>query len=418
MSDVLIRCENVSKRFCRDLRKSLWYGVKDIAREVIFDQTGRLPASSADVQLRPNEFWANKDISFEVKRGECLGLIGHNGAGKTTLLKMLNGLIKPDTGRIEMRGKIGALIALGAGFNPILTGRENIFVNGAILGMSKRQIADRLEEIVDFAELAEFIESPVGNYSSGMQVRLGFSVATIFDPNILIIDEVLAVGDVRFRVKCSQRLKTVRENGCAVVLVSHNLTDISNHATNVHWLDQSSIRLAGLAREVIPQYLGFDKVGSAASAEFSDNSSQNFINVRSLGVYPDAEASKISVTSGFQIRLAFSCRHTHISLDVTFAVSSVDGTQIFRAGSVISELCEAKPGGRFEVTARVPPHLLNDGTYNLSLIIGESQSHCLLDWPNVIEFDIANEGRGANYYSPPGLLRPLLDWKAICKVVS
>jgi lipopolysaccharide transport system ATP-binding protein len=231
MSDVLIRCENVSKRFCRDLRKSLWYGVKDIAREVIFDRTRRLPASSSDVQLRPNEFWANKDISFEVKRGECLGLIGHNGAGKTTLLKMLNGLIKPDTGRIEMRGKIGALIALGAGFNPILTGRENILVNGAILGMSKRQIADRLEEIVDFAELAEFIDTPVRNYSSGMQVRLGFAVsAVLIKPDVLLLDEVLAVGDAPFRFKCVSALAKLMDSS-AVILVSHDMAHVGRIAS-------------------------------------------------------------------------------------------------------------------------------------------------------------------------------------------
>ena len=165
--ETLVKVENVSKKFCRDLKKSLWYGVKDIFGEI----TGR---NNPMEELRPEEFWSVNDVSFELKRGECLGLIGPNGAGKSTLLKMLNGLIKPDRGQITMRGRVGALIELGAGFNPILTGRENIYVNGAVLGFTKEEINRKLDSIIEFSELKDFIEAPVQNYSSGMKVRLGF----------------------------------------------------------------------------------------------------------------------------------------------------------------------------------------------------------------------------------------------------
>jgi lipopolysaccharide transport system ATP-binding protein len=205
--------------------------------------------------LRPGEFWAVKDVSFELRRGElrtlgqsekevskkclgatkvpdsgrrrhqCLGLIGHNGAGKTTLLKMLNGLIKPDRGTITMRGRVGALIALGAGFNPILTGRENIYINGSVLGLTKKEIDEKIDEIIDFAEIREFIDMPVQSYSSGMTVRLGFAVATALDPDVLILDEVLAVGDASFRYKCYQRIDKLRKNA-AIIFVSHNMPDI------------------------------------------------------------------------------------------------------------------------------------------------------------------------------------------------
>src|SRR5436309_15013626 len=185
-SDVLIRAEGVCKKFCVDLKKSLWYGVQDTVKDLF-------GSANSTASLRPHEFWALNDISFEVRRGECLGLIGHNGAGKTTLLKMLSGLIKPDGGRIEMRGKVGALIALGAGFNPILTGRENIYVNATILGLKKREIDEKLEEIIDFADIGDFIDTPVQSYSSGMQVRLGFAIATAIEPEVLLLDEVLAV---------------------------------------------------------------------------------------------------------------------------------------------------------------------------------------------------------------------------------
>jgi lipopolysaccharide transport system ATP-binding protein len=229
MSDreVLIRCENVGKKFCRDFKKSLWYGVTDSLRDLMG------AAVSPEQPLRQGEFWANQNINFEVRRGDCLALLGRNGAGKTTLLKMINGLIRPDSGEIRLKGVVSGLIALGAGFDPILTGRENIFVNGSILGLSRRQISDVFEQIVDFAELSDSIDAPVRTYSSGMQVRLGFSAAVhLIKPDVLLLDEVLAVGDVGFAVKC---LNAVREltNRCAVVFVTHTMQHVSafcNHA--------------------------------------------------------------------------------------------------------------------------------------------------------------------------------------------
>lgn len=257
--EVLVRVEGVSKKFCRSLKRSLWYGLCDIAgelnpfqrrvAEIACDELrvtshnqaaeGRsiLPATSdsplaTSSPLRPGEFWAVNDVSFELRRGECLGLIGHNGAGKTTLLKMLNGLIKPDTGRIEMNGRVGALIALGAGFNPILTGRENIYINGSVLGLSKKEIDEKIDEIIDFAEIREFIDMPVQSYSSGMAVRLGFSVASSLSPDVLILDEVLAVGDVAFVVKCLNRLRDTASKA-AVILVSHNMQAVAGLSTRV-----------------------------------------------------------------------------------------------------------------------------------------------------------------------------------------
>lgn len=231
MSDVLLRCEQVGKKFCRDLKKSLWYGIQDLTTEMLGFVSSDRDAARAD--LRRDEFWAIQDVGFELKRGECLGLIGSNGAGKTTLLKMINGLIKPDEGRIMLRGRVAGLIALGAGFDPILTGRENIFVNGSILGFSKKQIAARLDEIVSFAELEEFIDSPVGNYSSGMQVRLGFAVAAILiKPDILLLDEVLAVGDLGFRLKCLNLVQSLLEDS-AVVFVSHSMQFVTRFCSRV-----------------------------------------------------------------------------------------------------------------------------------------------------------------------------------------
>jgi lipopolysaccharide transport system ATP-binding protein len=280
--EVLVRVEGVSKKFCRSLKRSLWYGLCDIAGELNpFARYGAgsieqrassgaeggsnqlvnrhtlhvTPAEVAcDEDLRDGEFHAVRGVSFELRRGECIGLIGHNGAGKTTLLRMLNGLIKPDHGRIEMNGRVGALIALGAGFNPILTGRENIYINGSVLGLSKKEIDEKIEEIIDFAEIGEFIDMPVQNYSSGMSVRLGFSIASSLSPDVLILDEVLAVGDIGFVIKCLNRVRRMTADA-AVILVTHQMQFISSFCTRVIFMDRGCTVLdTSSAGEAIDKY--------------------------------------------------------------------------------------------------------------------------------------------------------------------
>jgi ABC-type polysaccharide/polyol phosphate transport system ATPase subunit len=226
VTQALIDVDKVGKKFCRSLKRSLWYGLADVAAEV----TGR---QAPRTSLRTDEFWAIKDLSLELHAGETLGLIGANGAGKTTLLRILNGLIKPDTGRVTVRGRMQALIALGAGFNPILTGRENLYVNASILKIPKAEIDRRFDSIVEFAGIAPFIDSPVQSYSSGMAVRLGFAVAAHLDPDILLVDEVLAVGDEGFQVKCLNKIGELKTAGTAIILVSHNMHTIGTYSDRV-----------------------------------------------------------------------------------------------------------------------------------------------------------------------------------------
>lgn len=241
----LIEVAGLSKRFCRDFHKSLRYGIADI----FTDLSGALPAEA----LRPNEFWSVDDVSFSLRRGECLGLIGPNGAGKTTLLKLLNGLIKPDRGSIRIRGRVGALIALGAGFSPILTGRENIYVNAAVLGLSRQETQSKLAEILEFADIGDAIDAPVQSYSSGMQVRLGFAVATALEPDVLLIDEVLAVGDAAFRSKCYNKIDRLREK-CAVVLVSHSMEHIGRVCDRCLVLERGKPKFLGPVEPAIRAY--------------------------------------------------------------------------------------------------------------------------------------------------------------------
>ena len=233
MNEILIQAENVKKKFCRDLKRSLLYGLKDVFSEIIGKNT-------INKELRNDEFWAVEGVSFELKRGECLGLIGKNGAGKSTLLKILNGIIKPDHGCITMHGRIGALIELGAGFNPILTGRENIYNNAALIGIQKQEVDNRFDEIVQFAEIEEFLDAPVQNYSSGMKVRLGFAVAAHLKPDILIVDEVLAVGDLGFVIKCLNRLADIIPK-TATIFVTHNMQMMARICTQVMVMNKGTV---------------------------------------------------------------------------------------------------------------------------------------------------------------------------------
>ncbi|MFM2063633.1 MAG: teichoic acid export ATP-binding protein TagH [Cyanobacteriota bacterium] len=270
--EIVLSIKNVSKRFCRNLKRSLLYGVQDIAGEVF-------GAQRQDVQLRKGEFWALKDVSLELRRGEALGLVGANGAGKTTLLRIISGLIKPDHGTVEVKGRVAPLIALGAGFNPILTGRENIYVNMSILGLSKEEIDERFDQVVEFAEIGEAIDSPVQSYSSGMAARLGFASAIFTKPDILLIDEVLAVGDMKFRAKCYRHLATLRKTS-SFVLVSHDSNAILAVSSSAIYLNKGKVVTSGEPREVVNLYekeLLSEKKDNSES--IIDNNQENYSRV-------------------------------------------------------------------------------------------------------------------------------------------
>jgi lipopolysaccharide transport system ATP-binding protein len=216
MNETVVKVEGVSKKYCRTIKHTMLYGTTDLTRSF-------LGLNQKTERLRDGEFWAVDDVNFELKRGETLGIIGPNGSGKSTVLKLLNGIFMPDKGRIEIKGRVGALIEVGAGFHPMLTGRENIYINGAILGMTKREIDRKFDEIVGFADIGDFIDAPVKHYSSGMHVRLGFAIAVHCEPDILLVDEVLAVGDYRFQQKALNKMLELRDSGMSIILVSHNI---------------------------------------------------------------------------------------------------------------------------------------------------------------------------------------------------
>ncbi len=259
--DVVVSVRNISKKFCNKLRQSMAYGITDLSKNML----GIKPDSS---KLRKDEFWALDNISFEIKKGETLGVIGLNGSGKTTLLRLLNGIFPPDKGEIITNGSMGALIAVGAGFHPHMTGRENIFLNGTILGMSKDEIKLKFDEIVDFSELDVFLDAPISTYSTGMKVRLGFAVAVKIRPEILVIDEVLSVGDQKFRRKARNEMDKLLNSGVTIIFVSHNIHEVLGITERAIWLDKGKIVQDGRSPEVCAEYMQASTTQAVIDSDF------------------------------------------------------------------------------------------------------------------------------------------------------
>lgn len=249
-NDVVVKVNNISKKFCRRVRHVMLYGSQDIIKDFI-------GIKSRTHYLRQGEFWAVNGVSFDLNKNETLGIIGLNGSGKSTILKMVNGIFMPDNGFIEINGRVGALIEIGAGFHPMLTGRENIYINGSILGMSKKEIDQKFDEIVDFSELREFMDTPVKFYSSGMFVRLGFAIAVYCNPEILLIDEILSVGDISFQNKAFKRLYSMKEKAKGIIYVGHNMQHIRNMCDRIMVIDSGKKLFIGDTSEGIKFYQDF-----------------------------------------------------------------------------------------------------------------------------------------------------------------
>jgi lipopolysaccharide transport system ATP-binding protein len=379
---VLIRVEGVSKKFCRSLKRSLWYGFQDVVSEL--NPFSRSSAGGSSQELRQGEFWAVNDISFELRRGECLGLIGHNGAGKTTLLKMLNGLIKPDRGHIQMRGRVGALIALGAGFNPILSGRENVYVAAAVLGLSKREIEARIDEIIDFAEIEDFIDSPVQSYSSGMQVRLGFAVATTINPDVLLLDEVLAVGDARFRAKCYSRIDSIRRN-CAMIFVSHDMPSIHRICTNAILMAGGRIDESSSVSAVVDKYLE----QAAGSSELNPATCSQ--GLKSIQVSGMPELLTNADCINIQVEVVTEAEHSDISLLILVRDAYQQWVASASTHDENAVMQLRKGANRFDLTIESIP--LKQGVYYLCVSVLDQTGGLLGFWNNGIRFRVRSDKR-------------------------
>jgi len=388
--DAVLEVDQVSKKYCRTLQHSMLYAVQDLFLDIF----GRVRQSA---HLRPHEFWAVDEVSFELKQGECLGLIGANGAGKSTLLKMINGVVRPDRGSIKVRGRIGALIELGAGFHPQLTGRENIYVNAAIIGMSKKETDEKLDRIIEFADLGDFLDTPVKFYSSGMGIRLGMAIALNTDPTILLIDEVLTVGDIKFQARCLSRVAEMRKQGVAFIFVSHIHHHIAGFSDRVLVLDHGKPYAYGETEHAIGQYLQLMDVKMGADWNPDDRrpgpglpNGSGLIRILDTRFYDDDGNRVESIEATTPVSLVIGYEAAMDINDVLLDVDIFDKKRMefFQVTNVMlnQRLDVAKGNGSLVV--RLPYLPLNNGQLEFSLCLWSKRKHELFDWREQIHLDV------------------------------
>ncbi len=361
--------------------------------------------------------WALRDVSFEVKHGEVVGVIGRNGAGKSTLLKILSRITEPTEGYADVYGRVGSLLEVGTGFHPELTGRENIYLNGAILGMKRAEIANRFDEMVAFAEIEKFIDTPVKHYSSGMYVRLAFAVAAHLETEILLVDEVLAVGDAAFQRKCLGKMSGVAESGRTVLFVSHNMGAITSLCSRALLLDEGRLQTDDLTERVISRYLtsGASVSGRCVWEEGVANPGVDEIKVRSVCVRNSAGevTALLDVRKPFEVEIEYEVSRPLSHCRVGIVLTTVEGVAVLAAYDVDNEAYMGERGpGRYISKCEIPGNLLNPGTFILSIHAGIRRVKSLVSLENVMSIEIEDIGAvGAHVGGRRiGIIRPKLEW--------
>lgn len=376
----------------------------------------RHPLSVNRETVELEEFWALKDVNFQVQQGDCLGIIGRNGAGKSTLLKILSRITEPTTGRIHIKGRIASLLEVGTGFHPELTGRENIFLNGAILGMTRQEIKRKFDEIVAFAEVEKFLDTPVKRYSSGMYVRLGFAVAAHLDPEILIVDEVLAVGDIAFQKKCLGKMGDVAGGGRTVLFVSHNMSAINQLCPKCILLEDGRIVRQGESTEVTSYYLAGGETGESILEVPGDNDKPIQIRVVGIRDHKWELASTVDLNKEFVIQIDYEVREDISNVSVGCQIISDENNQCIISLSdwelEESRLDNREPG-YYKSSVVIPAKILNTGAYHLR--VGVSKRSQIYDVVDGISFTVADHAgivQKMGFERKNALLSMQLEWKA------
>ena len=361
------------------------------------------------------EFWALKDINFKIMQGEKVGIIGRNGAGKSTLLKILSRITEPTTGSAMIRGRVASLLEVGTGFHPDLSGRENIYLNGAILGMSRREIRTKFDEIVDFAEVEQFLDTPVKWYSSGMYVRLAFAVAAHLDPEVLIVDEVLSVGDAQFQKKCMGKMDDVGKEGRTVIFVSHSMATISRLCSRTLLLNKGELVADGDTDDVIRKYLLGD---IEKKLDFLyENSTVKDMHIRRVSLEPQNKNRSLNIpyTDPIEIEIEYEVNNPIFNCVVWLALETSDGTMVFTTSDYDThqDLLGVREKGRYVTQVKIPPCWLNVGEY--TVIVGLVQNHPLIvyDRESTIIFNIEEIGTPGSVIKDGvrrGVLQPILPW--------
>lgn len=415
MSNIAIKVENLGKQYrlgevgtgtiSHDLNR--WWA-KVRGKEDPFAKVG--DTNDRTQKGNSDYVWSLKDVNFEIQQGDALGIIGRNGAGKSTLLKILSKITAPTTGQIKLKGRIASLLEVGTGFHPELSGRENIYLNGAILGMSKAEIRSKFDEIVDFAGVERYIDTPVKRYSSGMYVRLAFAVAAFLEPEILIVDEVLAVGDAEFQKKCLGRMKDVSVNdGRTVLFVSHNMAAVKTLCNKGLVLKNGTNVFYGTQNEAVDFYQNLGKLGNDAIVANNVGEAPGNSNIKILRfeVLPQ-EGDMLTIFSGLDFEIEFFNYLAGKNIDITLEVQNQDNIILFHYGGIITSQRDSRVGV-YHVKCQLPKRLLNAGVYSISIIFGESQRYVLYKADDLITFELLHETSGSNSSVLPGLVIPALQ---------
>lgn len=405
MTDTAICVENLSKKFKIGLQQYRHDALRDLLMDALRNKKER--------ELN-SEFWALLDVSFEVKRGEVVGVIGRNGAGKSTLLKILSRITEPTSGRAVINGRVGSLLEVGTGFHPELTGRENIYLNGAILGMKREEIRRKFDEIVDFAEIEKFLDTPVKHYSSGMYVRLAFAVAAHLEPEILLVDEVLAVGDIAFQKKCLGKMGNIAEEGRTVVFVSHNISAVSYLCPRVVWLDRGAIGFDGLTEKGLSEYLASQIENAPKEQNLIDLPEDEVILLRYFDLLQDGKTGNL-FDSGkdIAVRMKFRVRKRVDGLRVGFNLYFFEvGGILFRSFHDDKKVISYEIG-EYNFSAVIPANFLKPGRYQCKLAVGIHNERWIINEDISRSFDLKNiSGMNRHYAdSRPGYVMPCLDWE-------
>jgi lipopolysaccharide transport system ATP-binding protein len=367
-------------------------------------------------------FWALRDVTFDVTEGETLGIIGRNGAGKSTLLKILSRIMAPTEGRVEAYGRVSSLLEVGTGFHPELTGRENIFLNGAILGMKQGEIRRKFDAIVAFAEVELFIDTPVKHYSSGMYVRLAFAIAAHLEPEILIVDEVLAVGDAAFQRKCLGKMSDVAQRGRTVLFVSHNMTAVRDLCRRTLWLDDGRVEAEGSSDRVVSEYLKRSLTPSThrvwkdtATAPGNDAFRLYYAAIRPAGGSPEEH---LSVRTPFTIEFEYWNLRPDAYVNIYLQLYNEENVLLFEAGPIHAPLWRPLPVGLHRDVCHIPADLLNNGIYRATLQVLNRRGEMIHTEPEVLTFEVhdTTDLREGWYGEWRGLIRPILEWdRAVLK---
>lgn len=397
-----ISIENISKKYILNHQKKK----NQNFRETLIDVVSGMFKSDDD-EMTKETFWALKNVSFEIEAGDRVGIVGSNGAGKSTLLKILSRITEPTSGEIRINGRLASLLEVGTGFHPELTGRENIFLNGAILGMRKAEILKQFDEIVNFAGIEKFLDTPVKRYSSGMYVRLGFAIAAHLEPEILIVDEVLAVGDAEFQKKCLGKMKDVSNSGRTILFVSHNLTAVQGLCNKGAFLKNGKLVEYGEVGHVIHEYMQnvskFQTLQSWDDLEKAPGNEE--VRIKNIELIPDfSNGSRlINVTTPLEIKFEFMNLVENAELNLSIFLNNMSGECIFNLSNEPKHYSKGMVRG----ICKIPGNFLNDGSYYITIMIVKDRSKPIFVFEEALVFDVADNREGTEWLGKwPGYVRP------------